>query len=123
MDKQEFLREHDFSVTLTPVNADEIMSRVPWRTTRRYERATELQKTFVDYTINLVRRSAMGKVEKGAQLTDEIDVMFPLIFPENADVLPSTLEYIKSMNLELLEKCINGERATYILKGKIKSEG
>lgn len=28
-------------------------------------------------------------------------------------------EFAKSMKLELVEKCVNGERATYLLQGKI----
>lgn len=120
MNKQEFLRESDFSVTVKAVNYDEVMSRKPKRISKTYQKSATLQMSFVEYTINLARRNAIGKVNESGEMTEDIDILFPLIFPENAEVLPVTLEYIKSMDLELIEKSVNGERATYLLKGKIR---
>lgn len=119
MFKQEFLRESDLTVTVKPVDYDDVMSRKPKRITKTYQKAADLQMSFVNYTIELLRRNAMGKVEESGETVKEIDAVFPLIFPENADVLPVTLEYIKEMKLELMEKSVNGERATYLLQGKI----
>ena len=120
MFKQEFLRESDLIVTVKPVDYDEVMSRKPKRITKTYQKAATFQISFVDYTIEILRRNAMGKVTETGEAVKEVEAEFPLIFPQNADVLPVTLEYIKVMKLELIEKCINGERATYLLRGKIR---
>lgn len=119
MNKQGFLRESDLSVTVKAVNYDEVMSRKPRRISKTYQKSVKLQMSFVEYTINLARRNAIGKVNESGEAAEEVDILFPLIFPENAEVLPVTLEYIKAMKLELMEKSVNGERATYLLQGKI----
>lgn len=119
MKMQEFLLESDLSVTVKPVNYDEVMSRKPKRISKTYQKSVKLQMSFVEYTINLARRNAIGKVNKSGEIAEEVEILFPLIFPENAEVLPVTLEYIKAMGLELWEKAVNGERATYMIQGKI----
>ena len=119
MNKQGFLRESDLSVTVKAVNYDEVMSRKPRRISKTYQKSVKLQMSFVEYTINLARRNAIGKVNESGEAAEEVDILFPLIFPENAEVLPVTLEYIKAMKLELMEKSVNGERANYLLHGKL----
>ena len=119
MYKQEFLRENDLTVTIKTVDYDEILSRKPKKETKAYKKAATLQIGFVDYTIEIMKRCALEKVKGFDETVDGTEAVFPMIFPENADVLPTTVEYIKSLKLDLLEKRVNGERATYLIRGDV----
>ena len=109
---QGILREEDYVERIEEVSLEKISTKTHRMGRKAYQKKVDMQVSFIEYWIKrfdaLNADTPVGTVAK-----------YPIIFPDNAEILPEALELIKASGFNLFAKLVNDYRVTYILEGTV----
>ena len=112
MAMQGILREEDYVERFEEVSYEEISKKTPRRATKTYQKNVGVQMEFVRYWIDRFRTLNHDK-QAGTK------VKYPIIFPDNAEILPETLKLVEDEGFKLFSKLVNDYRVAYFLEGTV----
>lgn len=112
MAMQGILREEDYVERFEEVSYEEISKKTPRRATKTYQKNVGVQMEFVRYWIDRFRTLNNDK-PAGTK------VKYPIIFPDNAEILPEALKLVENEGFKLFSKLVNDYRVAYFLEGTV----